>query len=143
MPRSWFGSRLSLLAAPLVLALVVTAAGCTDSPSEADRPVDVMLTLAPGETRTVAGAPLTIRFVGVTGDSRCPADAMCVLGGSATVAFEVSLGAAAQRVELQTGDNRPATYDRFTLSLVELSPYPFSARPISPDEYRVRVRITG
>lgn len=143
MLSSWFQSRLPRLAAALVLGLAMTAAGCTDSPSEPDRPVDVTLTLAPGQTQGVTGTPLSIRFVGVTGDSRCPADAFCVLGGSATVAFEVSLGAAAQRVDLQTGDGRPASYDRFTLSLVELSPYPFSARPISPDDYRVRIRITG
>lgn len=140
---SWFQSRLPRLAAVLLLGLAMTAAGCNESPSEPDRPVDVTLTLAPGQTQVVAGTSLAIRFVGVTGDSRCPADAICILGGSATVAFEVSLGAPAQRVELQTGDTRPATYDRFTLSLVEVSPYPFSARPVAPEEYRATLRIRG
>jgi hypothetical protein len=131
--------------AALALAVVVTllTAACTASPSAPDRPVDVVLTLAPGQAQAVAGTPLTVRFVGVTGDSRCPADAVCILGGSATVVLEVSSGGVSQRLEVQTAGERPATYGRFTLSLRELSPFPFSARPIAPEEYRATLRITG
>ncbi len=126
------------------LALGALVPACTESPSEPDRPVDVVLTLAPGQTSAVAGTSLTVRFVGVTGDSRCPADAVCILGGSATVVFEVSLdGGSTQRIELQTAGSRPATYGRFTVSLTQLSPFPFSARPIAPEEYRATLRITG
>lgn len=34
--------------------------------------------------------------------------------------------------------NRPAGY---RVTLIELQPYPFSGRPIDPDEYRATVRV--
>ena len=136
--------RFPVLALLACLAVGALVPACTESPSEPAKPVDLSLTLAAGQTSAVAGTALTLRFVGVTNDSRCPADALCILGGSATVVLEVSSnGGSTQRIELQTGDNKPASYDRFTLAIVELSPYPFSARPIEPGEYRLTLRITG
>jgi hypothetical protein len=37
---------------------------------------------------------------------------------------------------------RPVQHDDFTISLVQVAPYPFSARPIQPDEYRVTLKVT-
>lgn len=130
------------LGALVALLWLVLAPACS-SPSEPDRPVDVTLVLAPGETRAVSGAAARITFLGVAGDSRCPADALCVLGGDAQVEIVVATGEGSQRFDLHTGDNKPVVYGRFTIALVELSPYPFSARPIDPGDYRAKLRITG
>lgn len=105
--------------------------------------MDVTIVLAPGQAEAIAGTGLTIRFVGVSGDSRCPADALCVLGGDAVVLIEASTGAAPVQLDLHTGNDRPVSHGRFTIALVELSPYPFSARPINPGDYRAKLRITG
>jgi hypothetical protein len=59
------------------------------------------------------------------------------------VVVEVSAGGAARRLEPHTGDGRPVVYGRFTIALLELAPYPFSARPIDPADYRARLRVTG
>jgi hypothetical protein len=71
----------SLLAAFCLIAVT----GCFfGSPTEPG-PVDQTVTLAPGQSASITGTTVTLKFDGVTGDNRCPADAMCVLGGSATV----------------------------------------------------------
>jgi hypothetical protein len=43
---------------------------------------------------------------------------------------------------LQTGDLRPVVHNGLTIALVQLSPYPFSARTIAPEEYRATLKVT-
>ena len=43
---------------------------------------------------------------------------------------------------LHTGDMKPVTHEDLTIALVELSPYPFSSRPIQPGDYRATLRVT-
>ena len=99
-------------------------------------------TLAPGEGRRIEAESATVTFVGVSGDSRCPADAICVWGGSATVTIAVASGVASQGHELLTGDMRPVVHNGLTIALVQLSPYPFSSRTIAPGEYRATLKVT-
>ena len=116
--------------------------GCGDAQTSPTAPVNSEFTLAPGEARRIDGEVVTIRFVGVSGDSRCPADAICVLGGSATVAIAVASGLSNQSYDLRTGDMQPVVHDGLTIALVELMPYPFSARTIAPADYRATFKVT-
>ena len=50
---------------------------------------DRQVEIAAGATSKVTGG-LAVTFVGVSGDSRCPADANCITGGDATVKLNVS-----------------------------------------------------
>jgi hypothetical protein len=121
---------------------LVALAACGSRPT-APSPVDQSVTLAPGQVATVEGTSLSLRFDGVTGDSRCPADAICITGGDAQVHIAVAPSAGARRdYTLHTGDMRPVKHDDLTIALVELSPYPFSARPIQPSDYRATLRLT-
>jgi hypothetical protein len=125
----------------VVFGLVAMAA-CGSSPS-APSPVDQNVTLAPGQAATIEGTSLSLRFDGVTGDSRCPADAICITGGDAEVHIAVTPSAGARRdYTLHTGDMRPVKHEDLTIALVELAPYPFSARPIQPSDYRATIRVT-
>ena len=100
-------------------------------------------TLGPGEAVTIVGPRLVILFVGVEGDSRCPADALCIQGGDAIVRIEVRTpGGRPISYALHTGDMQPVTHEGFVIALVQLSPYPFSSRQILPDEYRATLRVT-
>jgi len=97
-----------------------------------------------GEAATIGDTGLRIRFVGVEGDSRCPADAVCIQGGDAIVWIEVtSAGGRVTTYDLHTGGMRPVEYGSLTIALVQLSPYPFSAQTIQPSEYRATLRVTG
>jgi hypothetical protein len=101
------------------------------------------MVLAPGQAASVPEAGVTLRFDGVSGDSRCPADAMCIQGGDALVQIVVlPTRGASQAYALHTGDMRPVSHEDLTIALVELSPYPFSSRPIQPADYRATLRVT-
>lgn len=116
--------------------------GCDDAQTSPTAPVNTEFTLAPGEARRIDGEFVTVRFIGVSGDSRCPADAICVLGGSATVEIAVASGLSNRSYDLRTGDMQPVVHDGLTIALVQLMPYPFSARTIAPDEYRATLKAT-
>jgi hypothetical protein len=129
--------------APLVLACsLLAAAGCGDTLSGPTSPLDRAFTLAPGEAMGITDASLVVRFNGVTGDSRCPADAVCIQGGSAAVGITVTSDRSTNDYELHTGDMQPVRHEAFTIALVELVPYPFSSRTIEPEEYRATLTVT-
>jgi hypothetical protein len=122
----------------LAICLLPTTACLGTSPTA---PVDRQVVLAPGQTTEIA-AGLGLRFIGVTGDSRCPADAVCVQGGDAVVRISIlSNGSTAER-DLHTGNLQPVTFEAVRVELIQLEPYPFSGRTIRPDEYRATLRVT-
>ena len=116
--------------------------GCDGTQAAPTSPLDVEFTLALGESRRIEGESATVTFVGVSGDSRCPADAICVLGGSAIVRIAVASGLGNRPYELQTGDMQPVVHNGLTIALIQLLPYPFSARTIAPGEYRATLKVT-
>jgi hypothetical protein len=128
----------------LIFALMV--GGCaSDSPGAPTGPLDVQIVVGVGETADVQGASIRILFQGVMGDSRCPADVVCIQGGDAVARIDVmATGSTGPSVtyDLHTGNMQPAKHGDLTIALVQLSPYPFSSRAISPGEYRATLRIT-
>jgi hypothetical protein len=128
-----FGAFLCLLA--------VTA--CGGSSPAAPTPFSREVVLTPGRTVAVSEGGVSLRFEGVTGDSRCPIDAICITGGDALVQLTVVPDSGAGRAYvLHTGDMRPVSHSDLTIALVDLTPYPYSARPIVPDDYRATVRVS-
>jgi hypothetical protein len=101
-------------------------------------------TLAPAEVARVRDVDLNVQFMMVTGDSRCPADAVCIQGGDAIAHIQVVDGGATSSYELHTGDSSRATvtHKQVRISLVELQPYPFSSRTIAPGDYRATLTVT-
>lgn len=124
-------------------------------------PINQTSTLAPGEATSVRDGTheLQVRFTGVTSDSRCPADAVCITAGEATLAFSVTTtvsneaanGATlrlsmSSTIQLSTTPARASQRidDKYTLVLESLLPYPFaSQKPLDPQLYRATVRITA
>ena len=127
-----------------VLALFLAVTGCTETnPSSPTVPLNQQFELAPGQSATVQGASIRVSFLRVLGDSRCPADVLCVQGGAAIVEIQVQPdGSGAVPYELHTGDMRPVKHGDLTIELVQLSPYPFSSRTIQLGEYRATLRVT-
>jgi hypothetical protein len=123
-----------------LLLLFVTS--CDERITGPTAPLNSEFTLAPGQMMAIEGASLSLRFNRVRGDNRCPADAVCILGGSADVDVTVLSDAAAHEYVLRTGDMQPVRHQGHTVALVQVAPYPFSARTIQPDQYRVTLRVT-
>ena len=125
--------------AGLLLALGIVG-GCDESLTGPS--LNEEFTLAPGEITTVVDTGVRIRFDRVEGDSRCPADAVCVQGGDALVRIAVMERSTERAYELHTGRMEPVTHDDLTIALVQLQPYPFSSRTIEPGDYRATLRVT-
>lgn len=133
------------LATIFVCLLAATAAACDESPTGPTVSVDARFTLAPGETASVQGHGISLRFEGVTGDSRCPAGVLCITGGDAVVKVVASGDSGTLSLDLRTGDSPRAsvTYGNVKVTLLELTPYPFSSQPaIKPGDYRATLIVT-
>jgi hypothetical protein len=128
----------------IVLCLLAVTACDEQNPVGPTVGVNERFTLAPSEVATVRDVNLNVQFVNVTGDSRCPADALCIQGGDALVHVRVVDGGATSAYELHTGDSNRATvtHNQVRISLVELQPYPFSSRTIAPGEYRATLTVS-
>jgi hypothetical protein len=127
----------------LALASLVMWSACS-GPSAPTVRLNEEFVLQRGEVAAIGDTGIRIRFVGVEGDSRCPADVVCIQGGDAIVRIEVkSASDPVTPYDLHTGNLRPVVHGSLTIALVQLSPYPFSTRPIQPGEYRATLRVTG
>ena len=128
----------------MLFVLLGTIAGCASAPSAPTGPVSAELVLAPGDVKDVTGTSVRIRFQGVFGDSRCPADALCIQGGDALVRIDVlpQSSAAASTYDLHTGTMQPVRHGDLTIALEMLLPYPFSSQTIAPGDYRATLRVT-
>jgi hypothetical protein len=129
-------TRLSTFVCTLLVAAV--AGACTSSPTA---PGGTSLTLAPGQSQSVSS--LSVRFIGVTIDTRCPGDAICIQAGDAHIALEAAVASTRRAFELQLHNplNRETEIRGFTIELVELAPYPFASMPHRPEDYRVTLKI--
>lgn len=122
--------------------LAVTA--CDEkAPTGPTVPLNQQFTLAPGAAAVVDGGDVAVQFVRVSGDSRCPADVVCVQGGDALVHIRVLDDGRTSEYELHTGDSRraAAVHRDLQIELVQLQPYPFSSRTIDPSDYRATLVV--
>jgi hypothetical protein len=120
------------------------ATGCDEKAATGPTvPVNQQFTLAPGEAASIDGTGLRVQFIRVMADSRCPADAICIWIGDATVHLRVFEGTAASDYDLHTANSEQQTIEHggMRISLVQLQPYPFSHRTIQPSDYRATLEV--
>ncbi len=130
---------------PCVFVLCVSSwtIGCDEAlPTGPTVPLGRDFVLAPGGAAVIEGSTARLTFDRVIGDSRCPADALCILGGDAIVRITVFDNSAVREYDLHTGSMEPVRHDRWTISLTDLSPYQFSAQTFEPSAYRATLRVT-
>jgi hypothetical protein len=126
-----------------VLTLAVSAA-CANNPAGSSVPTGREFRVRVGESATIQGTDLGLRFERVANDSRCPADAICVTLGDAVAVFSVTRGgrpAGSLSLHTEPGAGQRATVGEWTLTLTRLDPYPYASRPIAPSDYRASLRI--
>jgi hypothetical protein len=128
----------------LTVICLLVATGCDEaSPAGPTPRLNQQFTLAPGEVAEIESTTLRVQFVGVTGDSRCPADVVCIQGGDALVHIHVAGEGSIADYELHTGDSSRATvmHQGMRIQLVDLQPYPFSSRAVAPGDYRATLVV--
>ncbi|HKP68028.1 MAG TPA: hypothetical protein VJV05_02015 [Pyrinomonadaceae bacterium] len=86
---------------------------------------------------------LTVRFVELVEDSRCPTDVNCVWAGNAKVKIRVSKNGRSHDMTLDTnGQTQAATAEGYTIKLVELTPSPKSNIRINRNGYVATLELT-
>lgn len=120
--RSNFGGSVIRI---LVLSILIFAAAAVLPAQVSEHNVEA------GKSVYVKGSRLTIRFVEVVEDNRCPRDVNCIWAGNAKVKLLVSRGKAAPKeIELNTGiEPRAVTVFGYELMLKGLTPYPDNSKP--------------
>ena len=124
----------------LLASCLLAATACSDHSPSGPTPIDQEVVLAPGQTAEF-NSGLSVRFVSVIGDSRCPIDAICIAGGDAIVRVHIAAGTGRSDRDLHTGSMEPVTFDNVQVRLVELVPNPFSGRTTPQAEYRATLRV--
>jgi hypothetical protein len=130
------------------LFLGLLACGQNSGPADVDDPVFVQagtpFQLRPGGSARVGDSGLVIGFRGITGESRCPMDVVCVWQGDATARIQATVGRMAWTgYDLHTGlQPQSIKFQDWTIKLVSVEPYPRSDRQIRPEEYVLTLEVT-
>jgi len=122
-----------------LVALAPLACGIPTAP-----PLPTEVTLRVGGAIRVSD--LTLTFVGVVSDSRCPSDVVCIaiVAGDAVAKFTLSSeGGGSSTFELALADpsRRSRTEQGLTMEFKALDPYPVSTHPTSTSDYRARLDL--
>lgn len=76
-----------------------------------------------GESATLVGEGLSVKFVEVLGDSRCPPNVQCFWAGNARIAIEVAQHGSSSRLELNTFEGvKTVFFNSYLFNLQALSP---------------------
>ena len=102
---------------PILLAIVVFGGSAAAQSKQT-------ISLHSGEKQNIADSKLTVKFVGVGEDSRCPAGTTCVWAGNAKVGIQVwkKNGKPVDFTLNSTLDPRTVTYLGYKITLIKLSP---------------------
>ncbi len=130
------------MARRLLIALALCAAACTSS---TDLALDRATPLPINARIDVAGAPFTVHFAGVSQDSRCPRNAMCVWAGDAVALVDLLAPGDSVRVALHSNaaaGPASATFHEYVVTLVSLDPLPNAGTPIDSAAYVATLRVS-
>jgi hypothetical protein len=121
---------------PLLVVLAAALVGCGG-------PTDVQLeqdfTLAIGKSAAIEGTGITVTFLDLLEDSRCPINAVCVTAGNAKI--QLQFRNPRRLAEVNTPDQpRGEFIGPIEIRLMELNPVPEVGRQIDKSDYRATFR---
>ena len=123
-----------------VAILAVVLAGCAGPANQVKARLGREFSMAIGQTVAVEKEPLELKFLGVTGDSRCPKNVTCIQAGQVSATVEIKDSGAPARITLtQTGLTDQSGTERFhNYELIfDVQPYPEAEKRIAPEDYHL------
>jgi len=85
---------------------------------------------------------LTITFLDVLEDSRCPTDVTCVWQGMTTLRFNMFQIVDTELLLNTLDKNTETVFDKYHIELIDVKPYPISTTSISNDDYTAILRLS-
>ena len=133
-----------VIIAALLIALLAPALGGCGLPVQTKTPLGHEFTLGIGQRAVITGENITIDFITVTSDSRCPQGVTCIWAGEVSCTVEINRpGKAPLDLELtQSGGSGPAQqeFDDHVLAF-SVSPYPQAGKKIPLEDYRLTMTV--
>lgn len=125
---------LSVIVLSLLLTAIFTACGSVEDNVAAA--LSEEFNLPAGKTAVIEGEDLSIRFLEVTNDSRCPSDVVCIQMGDAKCDIAFKLNNSEYPMTLIAGGNQTSevVFEGYTINF-NLQPYPVSTQQIAPGDY--------
>ena len=133
-----------ILVIVVILISFSAIVGC-GSPSEeitADLGEKVIIKI--GQNVSIAGEELSIKFVDVVADSRCPTGVTCIWQGEVTCLVDITYaGSAYAKVLTQsglTGEPAKSDFESYEIAF-SVDPYPQAGKEIKDEDYRLLVEV--
>ncbi len=97
------------------------------------------------EQKNIAGTKLTVKFLEMVEDSRCPKGVNCVWAGNAKISIEISKnGKSAKTFELNSNlDPQTIMFEGCKFRLIALDPYPANNIRIDRNGYIAAIEIVA
>jgi len=128
-----------------ILALVLSLSGCANRSIEVNANLGKEFTLSIGQSATIAGENLRIRFAEVLEDSRCPRDVICIWAGRVSCIVELTYAGSSYRMALTepglTDEYSKERYEGYEITF-HVIPYPEAGEKISRDTYRLQLIVS-
>lgn len=131
-----------------VFGLTMFLAACDSATGPPEEPrveavLKVPFSLSAGQTAVLKKDQLQVTFMGVSEDTRCPIDTVCIQAGNATISIRAQQeGKDARTLSLTlTDDPHAVVYEGFSIDAQELEPPRKTDGSISPGDYRVRLLV--
>jgi len=127
----------------LTFSLFLLAAVFSCSDGNITTSIGREFTLAVGKTAVISGESLSLKFVEVTADSRCPKGVKCVWAGEAKCRTFVTYKGLTVEIILTQSGGSVTTQDFVQYKFnFQLEPYPEAGKKIADSDYKLMMTIT-
>ena len=127
----------------VIILSFLLIAGCA-SASEITANAGEEFSLAVGQSASIAGEELKIKFIEVAADSRCPTGATCVWQGEVTCLVEISYSESLLRKALTqpglTVEPSQTEFKDYEI-IFNVEPYPLVGKKIENTDYRLQLTV--
>jgi hypothetical protein len=134
--------RPSLMAIGLCGFCMITLEQCRKEEVTCVPLVNQIILIQNGHTATNCQPPMSLKFVGVQSDSRCPTGVNCASAGYAEVVFDLTSGDSLKSFILNTNTPKYITSFGYKVELIGLTPQPSSSIKIDPNTYKATVKVS-
>ena len=131
---------IGLLAAVIILPII----GISCSTDKSNASLENEFTLPVGGTAIISGENLSLKFVEVTGDSRCAKGNECVWAGEAKCQMLITYSGSSSDVVFTQQGGGVTVQDFLTQykASFTVEPYPVAGKKIAPSDYKLVMTIT-
>jgi hypothetical protein len=128
----------------LIIVLLLPAISLACVSDNVTASLGQQFTLPAGKYALITGESLKIKFVEVTGDSRCPTGVQCIQAGDVKCLMLINyLDSQSSLTFTQQGGNEVTTQD-FNIYRItfKVEPYPQAGKQIKPEDYKMVMTVT-